>query len=256
LKKSILTFLGTGTSQGIPVPGSNHPVSLSENKKDKRLRSSVLLEINDKNIIIDCGPDFRFQTLRENLQHVDAIFMTHEHSDHLAGIDDIRPFYFKMEGNMPVFGQKHVLEAIEERFPYIFYTNKYPGAPGIDAIEINNEDFFFNKTRITPLFLKHGKIDVLGYRINNIVYITDTNHIPEIEYKKLENVDTLIINALKHKKHHSHFNLEEALEVVKRVNPKKAYFTHISQYLGFHDEVEKTLPENVFLAYDGLKLEF
>jgi phosphoribosyl 1,2-cyclic phosphate phosphodiesterase len=248
--------LGTGTSQGIPVPGSNHPVSKSNNLKDKRLRSSVLLEISDTNIVIDCGPDFRYQMLRENVQHVDAIFITHEHSDHIAGIDDIRPFYFKMEGDMPFFAKRNVLQSIRERFPYIFQENKYPGAPGIEDIEIIEKDFIFNGIKFVPLFLGHGKLDVTAFRANNLVYITDANSIPEHEFSKLENVDTLIINALRHEKHHSHFNLEEALYVVNRIKPNRTYFTHISQYLGFHDEVEKTLPENVFLAYDGLKLEF
>lgn len=256
MKKSTLTFLGTGTSQGIPVPGSCHPVSLSINKKDKRLRSSVLLEIGDTNIVIDCGPDFRYQMLREGVQHVDAIFLTHDHSDHVAGIDDIRPFYFKMEGDMPFFAQDIVIDALKVRFPYIFKEDKYPGAPGIEENIIVNKDFYFNNIKITPLFLKHGKLDVIAYRINNMVYITDTNYIPESEYSKLKNVDVLVINALRHEKHHSHFSLEESLEAIKRIKPKKAYLTHISQYLGFHEEVEETLPENVFLAYDGLKLEF
>ncbi len=256
MKNSTLTFLGTGTSQGIPVPGSSHPVSLSDNKKDKRLRSSVLLEIGDTNIVIDCGPDFRYQMLRENVQHVDAIFLTHDHSDHVAGVDDIRPFYFKMDGDMPFYAQDIVIDSLKERYPYIFKEDKYPGAPAIEENIVVNEDFYFNKIKITPLFLEHGKLDVIAYRINDLVYITDTNNIPEKEFSKLENVDTLVINALRHKKHHSHFNLEESLEAVKHINPKKAYLTHISQYLGFHEEVEKTLPENVFLAYDGLKLEF
>ena len=256
MKENTLTFLGTGTSQGIPVPGSNHYVSLSDNKKDKRLRSSVLLEIGKTNIVIDCGPDFRYQMLRENVQHVDAVFFTHEHSDHIAGLDDIRPFYFKLDGDMPVFAQKRVLDSLKERFPYIFKEDKYPGAPGVEEHEIVNEDYFFNNIKITPLFLKHGNMEVVGFRINDLVYITDTNHIPESEYRKLENVDVLIINALKHEKHHSHFSISESLEVVKKVKPRVTYFTHISQYLGLYEEVESTLPENVHLAYDGLKVKF
>ena len=256
MKKSRFTFLGTGTSQGIPVAGSDHPVSLSKNSRDKRLRSSALLEIGEINIVIDCGPDFRYQMLRENVKHVDAILLTHEHSDHIAGVDDIRPFYFKMEGDMPFYAQDVVLKSVRERFPYIFKEDKYPGAPGIEEHEVINETFYFKNIKVVPLFLKHGKLDVIGYRFGNLVYITDTNAIPESEYGKLENVDILIINALRHEKHHSHFSLKESLEVVQRVKPKKAYLTHISQYLGFHEEVQKTLPKNVFLAYDGLKLDF
>ena len=256
MKESTLTFLGTGTSQGIPVPGSDHPVSLSKHKKDKRLRSSVLLEMSGTNMVIDCGPDFRYQMLRENIRSVDAIILTHDHSDHVAGIDDIRPFYFRLDGDMPFFAQDIVLKSIRERYPYIFKEDKYPGVPSIEEIEVKNEDFYFNNIKITPLFLKHGYLDVIAYRINNLVYTTDTNNIPESEYSKLIGVDTLIINALRHKKHHSHFCLSEALEVINRVKPKKAYLTHISQSLGFHREVEKTLPKNVFLAYDGLKIKF
>lgn len=215
-----------------------------------------MLEIGESNIVIDCGPDFRYQMLRENVQHVDAIFLTHEHSDHVAGIDDIRPYYFKMDGDMPFYAQDYVLKSIRERFPYIFKEDKYPGAPAIEGNLVDDEVFTFEGINVIPLFLKHGKLDVIGFRFGNLVYITDTNLIPESEYSKLENVDTLIINALRHEKHHSHFSLSETFEVIERVKPKVSYLTHISQYLGFHEEVEKTLPDNVHLAYDGLKLEF
>ncbi|MCK5825276.1 MAG: MBL fold metallo-hydrolase [Ichthyobacteriaceae bacterium] len=256
MKNNTLTFLGTGTSQGIPVPGSSHPVSLSENKKDKRLRSSVLLEMDNANIVIDCGPDFRYQMLREKVNDVDGIFLTHEHSDHIAGMDDIRPYYFKLDGDMPVFGQQYVLDSVKVRFPYIFFQNKYPGAPGIEPNIICNDDFTFKGHTFTPIKVDHGKLKVLGYRINDLVYITDASNIPEDQYEKLKNVDTLIINALRHEVHHSHFSLKEALEVVEKVKPNKAYFTHISQHLGFHNQMEKILPKNVHLAFDTLKVKF
>ena len=251
-----ITFLGTGTSQGIPVAGSDHPVGKSSNLKDKRLRTSVMINVDSNVIVIDCGPDFRYQMLRENVQNVDAILFTHEHSDHIAGLDDIRPYYFKLDGNMPIYAQPYVLESIKKRFDYIFKVNKYPGVPGVDPVEIISERFNFKSTKIIPLYLKHGKLDVLGFRIQNIVYITDCNYIPEKEYSKLKDVDILVINALRLDKHHSHFSLNEALEVVEKIKPSKAYLTHISQYLGFHDDVEKSLPENVYLAYDQLELQF
>ncbi len=249
-----ITFLGTGTSQGIPIIGSSHPVCLSENPKDKRLRSSVLIQSKDSDILIDCGPDFRQQALSANCNKIDAVLFTHEHSDHTAGLDDLRPFYFR-QGNIPVYAEKRVVEALKIRFNYIFKKdNKYPGVLTFDVNYIKNKEFYISKTKIIPVKVYHHNLPVFGFRIKNFAYITDAKTIPEIEIKKLKNLDVLVINALRQEPHISHFNMEEALNFIKLVKPKKSFLTHISHHLGFHDEVEKLLPKNVFLAYDNLKI--
>lgn len=250
-----ITFLGTGTSQGIPIIGSTHPVCLSENPKDKRLRVSVLIEANGKNIVIDCGPDFRQQMLSNPINHLDAILYTHEHNDHTAGLDDIRPFFFR-QGAINLYGTKRVFESLKQRFAYIFaLENKYPSAPDVTFNIIENAKFEIEDIHITPIKVFHHTLPVFGYRINDVAYITDVKTVPETELSKLENLDILVISALRIEPHQSHFNLEEALEFVKLIKPKRAYFTHISHLLGFHDEVEANLPSHVHLAYDNLKLE-
>lgn len=249
-----VTFLGTGTSQGIPVIGSDHPVCLSTNPKDKRLRVSVLVEWEGHNILIDCGPDFRAQMLANNVKHLDAIFYTHEHNDHTAGLDDIRPFFFR-QGDIPVYAHKRVLESLRKRFDYIFTSeNKYPGAPGVIENEITNTSFSFKELKVLPVDFKHNRLQVFGFRMEDFAYLTDLKSIEEEEIEKLMGVKVLVVNALRHEPHHSHFNLEEALAFIKKVKPEKAYLTHISHLLGFHDEVQGKLPENVFLAYDNLKI--
>ncbi|MCB4797639.1 MBL fold metallo-hydrolase [Neotamlana laminarinivorans] len=249
-----ITFLGTGTSQGIPIIGSKHPVCLSKNKKDKRLRVSVLVEWENYSYVIDCGPDFRYQMLRSGCTKLDGIVFTHEHSDHVLGLDDIRPFYF-MHGDLPIYAHSRVLNELKKRFNYIFETkNKYPGAPTVIEHEIKNEPFKLKNIEVMPINGLHGKLQVFGYKFQNFAYLTDMKTVADEEIEKIKNVDVLVVNALREKPHHSHFNLEEALVFIKKVSPKKAYLTHISHLLGFHDEVEKTLPENVFLAYDGLEL--
>jgi len=243
-----ITFLGTGTSQGIPVIASNHPVCKSENPKDKRLRVSVLLSWGDYNFVIDCGPDFRQQMLRENITKLDGVLITHEHSDHTAGIDDIRPYYFN-QGNIPFYAHKRVFENLHQRFAYIFETeNKYPGAPTIDEIEISK------KENVIPIEAYHAKLPILGFRVDDFSYLTDVKTVSEKELTKLKGTKILVLNALRDQPHHSHLNVSEALEIIKKIKPQKTYLTHISYALGFHNEVEKTLPENVFLAYDGLTL--
>jgi len=251
-----ITFLGTGTSQGIPVIGSNHPVCLSTNAKDKRLRVSVLISWNSYNYVIDCGPDFRQQMLTNKVAHLDGILFTHEHSDHTSGLDDIRPFFFK-QGDIPIYAHKNVVTSLKRRFDYIFTEeNKYPGAPAvaINYIE-NNKSFQISDTQVIPIEAYHSDLQVFGFRIKDFVYLTDVKTVAEEELEKLKDVKVLVVNALREKPHHSHFNLEEALAFVAKVKPEKTYFTHISHLLGFHDEVEAKLPENVYLAYDNLVLE-
>ncbi len=247
--------MGTGTSQGIPIIGSDHPVCLSNNPKDKRLRVSVLIECEDFNYVIDCGPDFRYQMLRAGCDKVDAVLFTHEHADHVMGLDDIRPFYFK-QGAIPIYGHKRVLKSLKKKFDYVFKTkNKYPGAPSVMVNRIKNETFKINNLSIVPISGKHGRLQVFGFRFDDFVYLTDMKTIKDKEFKKLKDVKVLVVNALRIEPHYSHFNLDEALVFIKKVNPEKAYLTHISHKLGFHDEVEKTLPENVFLAYDELEIK-
>jgi phosphoribosyl 1,2-cyclic phosphate phosphodiesterase len=250
-----VTFLGTGTSQGIPILGSDHPVCKSTNSKDMRLRVSVLLSWDKNNYVIDCGPDFRQQMLREDVKHIDGILLTHEHSDHTAGIDDIRPYYFK-QGNIPFYAEKRVFNALHERFSYIFATqNKYPGAPTIDEVEITeNSNFIIGEKRVTVVRAFHDSLPVLGFMIEGFTYLTDVKTISDSEIEKIKNTKVLVINALREEPHYSHFNLSEALEFIEKVKPETAYLTHISHLLGFHDEVEKKLPENVFLGYDKLKI--
>ena len=249
-----ITFLGTGTSQGIPVIGSNHPVCKSADEKDRRLRSSILVNWKTFNYIIDCGPDFRYQMLRSNCDKINAIFFTHEHSDHVAGLDDLRPFCFN-HGELDVYAHKRVIENLKKRYDYIFDNkNKYPGIPVINPININNIPFNVNGLDILPINVYHNKLQVFGFRIENFAYITDMKTISEKELKKLSNLNTLVLNCLRIKVHHSHLNLTEAIELVEKINPKVCYFTHISHYLGFHEEVEKNLPKNIFLAYDELSL--
>ena len=249
-----ITFLGTGTSQGIPMIANNEPVSLSTDPKDKRLRSSVMIEWEDARYVIDCGPDFRQQMLRENVQWIDGVFFTHEHADHTAGIDDLRPFTYKM-GEVPIYARARVIENLKQRFSYIFATeNRYAGAPRLAENIIDQSGLRLQGMPITPIEVMHGKLLINGFRFGNMAYLTDLKTITESEKEKLQNLDVLIVNALRIQEHPTHLNLEEALHFVSEIKPQKAYFTHISHRLGFHSEVEKLLPEGVFLSYDGLQI--
>jgi phosphoribosyl 1,2-cyclic phosphate phosphodiesterase len=250
-----ITFLGTGTSQGVPVISSNHPVCLSTDVKDKRLRSSILISWDDKTVVIDCGPDFRQQMLRANVQLINGVLFTHEHSDHTAGLDDLRPFCYKI-GEMPIFLSQITLDSLEQRFQYIFsQENRYPGAPSVQPNIIDKTPFSFLGLTITPIQVMHGNLAILGYRIQNIAYLTDVKTITIEEKEKLRNLDVLIVNALRIEEHPTHFNLKEALNFIEEIQPKRAYFTHISHKLGFHKEVSAKLPKNVFLSFDGLEVE-
>jgi phosphoribosyl 1,2-cyclic phosphate phosphodiesterase len=250
-----LTFLGTGTSKGIPVIGSTNEVCLSNSIKDKRLRTSALISWGNFNFVIDCGPDFRQQMLRENISKIDGIIYTHEHADHTAGLDDIRPFTQRY-GDLPIYAYERVLQNLEKRFDYIFTTeNKYPSAPSVLVNTIENKPFVLGDLEVVPIEVKHGKLSIFGYRFDKLAYLTDVSFINDKEKEKLKNLTVLVINALRIKDHPTHFNLEKALQLINEVQPKKAYITHISHKLGFHTVVEKSLPENVFLAYDGLKIK-
>jgi phosphoribosyl 1,2-cyclic phosphate phosphodiesterase len=248
-------FLGTGTSQGIPVIGSNHPVCKSTDFKDKRLRVSVWISWGNHSFVIDCGPDFRQQMLSSNCQKVDGILFTHEHADHTAGIDDIRPFNFK-QGEIPIYAHQRVIDNLRRRFDYVFETvNKYPGAPSVTTIEvINNEPFSLGNKTVIPIDVMHGNLQVFGYRIDDFAYLTDVKTIEKSEIEKLKSLKVLVINALREEPHDTHFNLKEALDFITLVQPKTTYLTHISHIMGYHEEVQKNLPENVFLAYDNLEI--
>ncbi|MCK5442993.1 MAG: MBL fold metallo-hydrolase [Maribacter sp.] len=250
-----ITFLGTGTSQGVPVIGSNHPVCLSNDPRDKRLRVSVLLSWDKYNYVIDCGPDFRQQMLAHNVSKLDGILFTHEHADHTSGIDDIRPFFFR-QGDIPIYAHKRVVESLKVRFDYIFASeNRYPGAP---AVEVNFIEkglpFTIGDVLAIPINASHNRLQVFGYRIHDFTYLTDVKSISNEEIEKIKGSKVLVVNALRIEPHHSHFNLEEAVAFIKKVNPHKAYITHISHLLGFHEVVEKKLPKDVHLAYDNLEI--
>lgn len=248
-------FLGTGTSQGIPVIGSNHSVCKSTDLKDKRLRVSIWISWENYSIVIDCGPDFRQQMLTSNCQKVDAILFTHEHSDHTAGLDDIRPFNFK-QGEIPIFAHPRVIDNLKKRFDYIFETkNKYPGAPSIKIIEIeNNNPFSIGNKIVIPINVLHGELQVFGYRMDDFAYLTDVKTIATEEIDKLKNLKVLVVNALREEPHQTHFSLQEALDFIALIQPEKAYITHISHILGFHEVVQQKLPKNVYLAYDNLEI--
>ncbi len=250
-----ITFLGTGTSQGIPIIGSKHPVCLSDDPKDKRLRVSILFSWKGYNYVVDCGPDFRQQLLTNPIERLDGILFTHEHADHTAGLDDIRPFFFK-QGNIPIYAHKDVIENLKQRFAYIFAKeNRYPGAPevAINFIE-KNKSFDLGGLEIEPIEVVHYQQSIFGFKIKDFVYLTDVKKVEDSELEKIKNTKVLVVSALRIEQHPSHFNLAEALDFAERVGAQKTYFTHISHLLGFHAEVEAKLPPNVHLAYDNLKI--
>ena len=249
-----LLFLGTGTSSGVPMIGCNCEVCHSKNLKDKRLRSSVLLRVNSKAFLIDIGPDFRHQFLISKLNKIDAILLTHEHRDHTAGLDDLRPIYYKHRIPINIYLEERVKKSIQSNFSYLFSDISYPGMPKIYLNTISEASFVINGVQVIPIRVMHKTLPILGYRIGNVCYITDANFIDEQEIKKMQNLEVLVINALQQSPHISHFHLEQTLYFIDKIKPKKAYLTHIGHAMGLHDKVNPLLPENVYLAYDNLEI--
>jgi len=246
-----VTLLGTGTSQGIPVIACDCNVCLSKNKKDKRLRTSAMIEVNNETFIIDTGPDFRQQMLTNNVKNISGILYTHHHKDHVAGMDDIRAFNYKWRKDINIYCNNITEKALYNEFPYVFEKVKYPGVPKVNINLFSNKEFYVNDIRIIPIEAMHYKLTVFGFRINNFVYLTDVSEISKKEKQKLFNADLIVLDALRKEKHISHFSLEEALSLLKEVKPKQAVLTHISHYMGLHDEVNKELPDNIKLGFDN-----
>jgi phosphoribosyl 1,2-cyclic phosphate phosphodiesterase len=250
-----ITFLGTGTSQGVPPIGCRSDVCLSENPRDKRLRASIHIEWNGLSLVVDCGPDFRYQMIRAGISRVDALLFTHEHRDHTAGLDDIRPFNYLQEGALPVYLHPRVYEAFQGQFDYIFQPVPYPGIPQIDWHLIDNEAFEIGGHVIRPVEVLHYKLPVLGFVFDRFAYVTDANFISDKEKEKLKGMDVLVLNALRREAHISHFTLAEAVALAKELGAKQTYFTHMSHQIGLHDDVCSELPDGIDLAHDGLVVE-
>ena len=250
-----LTFLGTGTSQGVPVVACQCPVCLSDNPKDKRLRASVMIETETQCLVVDAGPDFRQQMLMHQVRHLNGILITHEHVDHIFGLDDIRAFNWVQKQSTDIYAEERVQIAIRRIFDYVFANYKYPGIPQMHLHLIENKPFMINDLEVIPIRGYHCQLPVFGFRFGKIAYVTDVNRLEAPEIDKLRNLDVLVLNALRKEEHISHYNLSQALEIISEVKPVKAYLTHMSHQMGFYDEVQKELPENVFLGYDGLQVE-
>lgn len=250
-----VTFLGTGTSQGVPPIGCESAVCLSDNPKDKRLRASIWVEWRGKSLVVDAGPDFRYQLIRAGLKRLDALLFTHEHRDHTGGLDDIRPFNYLQEGKVQVYCSSRVHKAFQSQYDYIFEEHPYPGIPLIDFHLIENGLFHAAELPITAVEVLHYKLPVHGFVFDKFAYITDANFISEEQKSLLYDKEVLVLNALRKEKHISHFTLEEAVSLAMELRAKKVYFTHMSHQIGFHEEVNASLPSHMQLAYDGLVLE-
>ncbi len=250
-----ITFLGTGTSQGVPFIGCDCPVCTSADKRNDRLRTAVWIDTPEASVVIDSGPDFRQQMLRYNVRRLDAIVFTHGHKDHVAGMDDVRAYNFHDKKAMNVYADLNTQEVLKREFQYVFQELNYPGIPQVDLNTINGDNSFnINGLKFNPIKVLHYKMEVLGFRIGDFTYITDANYISPEQLDKAKGSKVLVLNALRHEAHPSHFTLKEAIEVATAVGAENTYFTHISHQLGLHDEVEATLPQGMHLAYDGLTL--
>jgi len=250
-----IEFLGTGTSQGVPVIACDCPVCQSRDTKDQRLRTSILIECGNKTLVIDTGPDFRQQMLRSNVQKLDAVLFTHKHKDHTAGLDDIRAFNFRQKQSIPVYTDALTLNGLKQEFSYIFDGTNYPGIPQVKTILFEDEPFYIEDLEIIPILVWHHRMPVRAFRIHNFAYVTDANRIPPESLSLLQNLDTLVLNALRHEKHISHFNIQEAIAIIELLKPEKAYLTHISHLLGLHQVENAKLPDPIEIAYDGLIIE-
>ena len=251
-----ITFLGTGTSQGVPIIGCRCQVCTSTDPKDQRLRSSILISQGGTNIVVDTGPDFRQQMLRAGVSHLSAVLLTHSHNDHVAGLDDVRPFNFMEFKDLPLYAAPSVLQEIKKRFAYIFEENPYPGAPMIALRAINKHEPFIVEggVQFQPVEVMHGSLPVMGFRMGGFVYLTDVKTIAEEERVKIRRAKVLVINALHHNEHHSHLNLKEALAMIEDLSPEKAYLIHMGHGMGLHRELGPRLPPNVSLSFDGLEI--
>lgn len=248
------TFLGTGTSQGVPVITCTCEVCLSADKKNNRTRTSLLIQSETTTVVIDTGPDFRAQMLREQVKDLDAVVFTHGHKDHVAGLDDIRPFNYLLNKTIDVYAEERVEEILKKEFSYAFQPQDYSGAPQINLNIIDETPFVIGDISFIPIRALHNKLPVLGFRVDSFTYITDANFIADAELEKVKGSKVLVLNALRRETHYSHFNLEQAIEIVNKVKPERTYFTHISHHLGLHEAVENEIPDNIFLAYDGLQI--
>jgi phosphoribosyl 1,2-cyclic phosphate phosphodiesterase len=250
-----VTFLGTGTSIGVPVITCDCPVCISEDQRDKRMRTSAMLEVNGLTFVIDCGPDFRHQMLRQHVMNLDAVVFTHEHRDHIAGLDDVRAFNYVLNKKIDIYGTPQVMEAIRTEFPYIFSESRYFGAPQLTIHPIDNQPFTIQGVEFIPIQVIHEKLPVTGFRVGDFTYITDASYISDAELEKVKGSKVVVINALRNSKHISHFSVNEAVAILEKLQPEAGFLTHLSHFVGLHEEVNKKLPGFIKLAYDGLEVE-